>query len=276
MDLPPPLRAQDLPRAAALSALIGWNQLPEDWAHFLHHGALRALDGGFADSLGATAGTIRYGDVAWISMVLVRPELRRQGLATRLMRWAVESLHAAQLPCMALDATPAGREVYGRLGFRDLWGFTRFALPATLPAGITTVRPLRHADWPAVEALDLAGFGAARGFLLRDFAARLPGAGLVAESQGRITGALLGRDGLRGPQLGPLYAEDTATAAALLASALPAAPGAVIDLRDGTDLVAFLTTHGATPQRPFTRMALGDDPPGDHTRILAVAGPEFG
>jgi hypothetical protein len=33
---------------------------------------------------------------------------------------------------------------------------------------------------------------------------------------------------------------------------------------------------GAVQQRPFTRMALGADTPGDPSLLAAVAGPEFG
>ena len=152
------------------------------------------------------------------------------------------------------------------------------ALPARLPPepGVA-VRPLGPADWPAVLALDEAAFGAPRAALLRGFAGRLPAAALVAERAGRVAGALLGRDGLRGPQLGPLLAEDAAGARALLAAGCAAAPGAALDLRDGAaGLGPWLAAAGGVPQRGFTRMALGADPPGDAARILAVAGPEFG
>src|SRR4051794_12362256 len=100
-----PLAEPRLSAAAALSALIGWNQTEADWRIFQRHGQVRALDDGGA-ALAATAAILPYGPaVAWISMVLVRPDRRRQGLATALMRWAVG---AAGTPCIALDATPAG------------------------------------------------------------------------------------------------------------------------------------------------------------------------
>lgn len=262
----------DLPRAAALSHLIGWNQVPRDWSLFLHEGEGRALDDG-QDVLAATAAVIRYGgDLAWISMVLVRPDQRRRGHATALMRWAVEALHGVR--CAALDATPAGQPVYRQLGFRDLWGFARWSLPAPLPAG-PGVRALRDADWPLVCALDATAFGAPRPRLLRDFAARLPQAAFVAEDG---SGFALARDGARGPQVGPVVAEDDATARALIAAARNALPdGVALDLPDARrGLAAWLAQHDATMQRPFKRMALGADTPGDAARIAAVAGPEFG
>ena len=271
------LAEADLPRAAALSAQVGWNQTVADWRVFLARGAVRVLADADPAMLAATAGVLSYGrGVGWISMVLVRPDRRREGLATALLRWATGHLRAAGVASIALDATPAGQAVYRGLGFRDLWGFSRWVLPAGLPAepGLT-VRPLAEADWPAVLALDAAAFGAPRAALLRDFARRLPGAALVAETSAGLAGVLLGRDGVRGPQLGPLLAADARTARALLAAA--AAPGAVLDLRDGAlGLDAWLAAQGGAVQRSFTRMALGADPPGDPGRIIAVAGPEFG
>lgn len=284
-----PLAESDLPRAAPLSALIGWNQTAADWALFLRHGAARALDEGDpAAPLAATAAIIPYGaDVAWIAMVLVRPDRRREGLATALMRWAMDSLRG--VPCVGLDATPAGREVYRRLGFRDAWGFRRWALPEALPAEPDDIllRPLREADWPALRALDAAAFGAPRETLLRDFAARMPRAALVAvDAADTPRGFVLARDGLRSPQLGPVLAPDEPTARALIAASLaalppPAAPGApraVVDLRDAAaGIVAWCAAHGAVEQRPFTRMVLGAAaPPGDPVPMVAVAGPEFG
>lgn len=267
---PRPLIEADLPRAAALSFLIGWNQRAEDWALFLREGEARAIDDGEA-ALGATAAVIRYGaELAWISMVLVRPELRRRGHATMLMRWAIDTLRGTR--CVALDATPAGREVYRRLGFRDLWGFARWALPDALPqqAG---VRRMTEDDWPAVLAQDAAAFGAPRAALLRAFAARAPA--FVAEDG---SGFALARDGARGPQIGPVVARDDDTAEALVAAARAALPGpCVLDLPDARPgLAAWLAAHGGTMQRPFTRMALGADTPGEASRFGAVAGPEFG
>ena len=68
-----------------------------------------------------------YEHFAWISMVLVLPEHRRRGYASRLLRLAIADLeHRGQTP--VLDATPAGRAVYREEGFRDTWTFKRFFL----------------------------------------------------------------------------------------------------------------------------------------------------
>lgn len=263
---------QDLPRAAALSARIGWNQVPADWRFFLDQGAVRVLDDGEGDCLAASAASLPFGaDIAWISMVLVRPDRRREGLATALMRWAID--HAAA-PCLMLDATPAGRAVYRRLGFRDVFGFARWSLPHALPTD-PTIRPMEEADWDWVLARDLAAFGAPRAALLRGFARRMPGAGFVTADR---TGFALARDGLRMPQIGPVVAREEAQAIALIAAARAAiGTPVVIDLPDATTTIAAsITAAGGELLRPFTRMARGVLPSADAGQNFVFAGPEFG
>ena len=262
----------DLPRAAALSARIGWNQVEADWRVFLRMGAVRALDDGAADCLSATAAVLPFGrDLAWISMVLVRPDRRREGLATALMRWALDEL--ATTRCIALDATPAGREVYRRLGFEDVFGFTRWSLPAA--AAMTpaiAVRPIEERDWPALLALDAACFGAPRAALLRDFARRMPQAAFTLPG---CEGFVLARDGLRAPQIGPVVAPDANAALALIGAAQAAlGQPCVIDLADTARPLALAL--GASALRPFTRMARGAAPGGKPGQNFVFAGPEFG
>ena len=265
----------DLPRAAALSARIGWNQVEADWRFFLRAGAVRALDDGAADCLAATAAVLPFGpNLAWISMVLVRPDRRREGLATALMLWALEEL--ATTRCVALDATPAGREVYRRLGFEDVFGFTRWSMPTAAPRpGAVVPRPIEDADWPALLALDAACFGAPRGPLLRDFARRLPHAAFTLPGR---DGFVLARDGLRAPQIGPVVAPDARAALALIGAARSALGLAcVIDLADSAVVVAeAIAAQGATVLRPFTRMARGAVPGGLPEQNFVFAGPEFG
>lgn len=266
-----PLAEADLPRAAALSALVGWNQVEADWRVFLRDGAVTALDDGDPTCLAATAAVLPFGaDLAWISMVLVRPDHRRAGHATALMRWAMQGLAGTR--CIALDATPAGREVYRRLGFEDVLDFARWRLDAPLPAPRIGVRPLRDDDWPLLLARDAAAFGGDRAMLLRGFAQRLPEAAWIAEDG---SGFALGRDGLRAPQIGPVVAADAATALELVAAARNRL-GTPVLLDAAPALDGALSAAGAHRLRPFTRMALGAPPSGNVAQLLVMGGPEFG
>jgi predicted GNAT family acetyltransferase len=218
-------------------------------------------------------------------MVLVKSEFRRHGLATQLMRRAMEELaREGRIPI--LDATPDGRAVYRRLGFQDSWGFQRFIrreprrpAAATSPPAGTRVRALASDDWPALCAYDAAAFGAERGAMLKGLRGRLPAAEIVAERDGRIAGFVLGRDGMLAGHLCPLIADDDAIACALLARALNVLDGPLfIDLADDKTAVRnFLEACGFDPVRPFTRMLYGTSARfDDSARTFAVVGPEFG
>ena len=68
----------------------------------------------------ATALALPYAPaLGWVSMVLVHGPYRRRGLATRLVERATAALTGAGL-LPVLDATPAGAEVYARMGFRPV------------------------------------------------------------------------------------------------------------------------------------------------------------
>jgi GNAT superfamily N-acetyltransferase len=279
------LSPSELDDVDALVREARWNQVAADWQVFLAHGHVYALVTA-AGRIVATTATLPYGGrFAWISMVLVAGEYRRRGLATRLMRRAMDELAAAGL-VPALDATPDGRAVYRRLGFTDSWGFARLirrerpaaAAPFAAPTGVT-VRAMTDADWPALCTYDATAFGAARGAVLAGLRGRLPPAEFVAERAGRIAGFILGRDGMLAGHLCPLTADDDAIACALIARALEALDGPLfIDFADDKTAVrSFLERRGFAAVRPFTRMLHGTPARFDApARTFAVVGPEFG
>jgi len=264
----------------ALTRAAGWNQNAADWRLMLATGrgwGLHLADG----TLVASTLVLPYGGFAWVSMVLVHPDHRRRGYASRLLQRALADLRAAGLTPV-LDATPAGRAVYLREGFRDSWGFKRYVLRAAPAAGSARaagVRALAERDWSAILALDARAFGASREPLLRALAARLPAAAWVLERAGTIRGYCLGRDGHEACQLGPLVAEAPQAAVVLLDAALAevAAP-LYLDAADhAAPLAPWLAARGFAVQRPFTRMVHGGGAaPGDASRVILVAGPELG
>jgi GNAT superfamily N-acetyltransferase len=279
-----PLQENELDDAAALVGEAGWNQITADWRIFLELGTVYALRNS-THHVVATAATLPYGGrFAWISMVLVEGGYRRQGLATRLLRRCIDDLTSRGL-VPVLDATPAGRMVYIRLGFQDSWDFHRFFAPALRSEVVRpatngmVIRPISDADWPALCSYDAQVFGADRSALLFRLRGRLPGAELAAWRGEQIFGFVLGRDGRAAAQMGPLVAEDEATAMALLGIALISTRGPIyVDLADSKSaLRRWLQDQGFAPQRSFTRMVYGRAARfDDSARTMAVAGPELG
>jgi len=275
-----PLSSSDIDEAQALVAETGWNQTPADWRIFLELGralGARARDG----ALVGTAATLPYaGSFGWISMLLVAKAWRRRGIGTRLLNRCVETLR--ELPSIPmLDATPAGREVYRRLGFRDLWPFTRWRRRAAVDSGTgpTNVRLLEDRDSDQVITLDSETFGSSRDKLLQHLRDRSREFACAAETNGQLRGFLLGRDGRTATHFGPIVAENEPTAAALVdfASRRASAP-VILDVPDQHDgFGQWLANHGFVRERPLMRMILSSDHSfGDPRRMIAIAGPELG
>ena len=275
------LEERHLAGCLALSKSANWNQNEADWRLMLGFGrgwGITTAD----DILAASTLALPYGrDFAWLAMVLVLPEQRRQGYASRLLRIALAEMQA-QRRIALLDATPAGHEVYIQEGFREFWGFKRFSLSDFRNSNCANkdLQPFQETHWPQVLALDAAAFGGDREVVLRNLAARQPKAALVAERNGEIGGFVLAREGREAMQIGPLVARDELTARALFAAALGRVSGPVYaDIADhAAPLQGWALEQGFTIQRPFTRMAHGPRgyAPGDASLVFCPAGPELG
>ncbi|HYE04148.1 MAG TPA: GNAT family N-acetyltransferase [Planctomycetota bacterium] len=275
--------ARDVADGMRLKSAAGWNQTENDWNAFVRaspEGCFVAVRDG---RVVGSAATIRYGagarEVAWIGMVLVDPDERHGGIGTRLMRRALS--HLEDCPSVKLDATPAGRELYLRLGFSDERPLARHACvsaPAIAGEDPTVAMRAEHLD--AVAALDRAVTGLDRRDLVRALHDAAPHLARVLVRDGAIVGACLGRAGSSATQIGPVAAPDSADARALIAAALRACAGraVLIDVPGAqAEVGRWLADHGFAVQRPLIRMWRGSPgPAGDVAREFAIVGPEFG
>ncbi len=258
----------------ALSDEAGWNQTADDWHLFVRQGRVFGLrDGGVDGPLVATAAALPYGGgVGWVSMVLVTPAWRHQGLATTLMERCVAHLRSLGATPV-LDATPAGQQAYTRVGFEDGFALARWEGTVLAGASVCSATP---ADATTVSRLDARASGCGRGFLLADFLQRGGSRAWMAPGN---TGFAIAREGRRATQLGPLAAEDESAALSLLQAALADLRGRVfLDVPERwASLVAWLEQNGFARQRSFVRMALGTAPIASvNDRLFVLAGPEFG
>lgn len=277
------LAPDDIPSALHLSTEPGWNQVDADWRWMIAHGD--SFGCSTADSgLVASGLTVRFnGPFAWISMILVTARFRRRGLATRLMKSCIDALHGQSL-VPALDASPEGRQVYLRLGFRDVYRTTRLfaGRPTTgravAPSGVS-LDAMSDSDLSPVAAYDRLPAGTDRSDLLRHLFSRHRRAAVIARRNGGICGYVLARDGRRCAQIGPLVADAPGIALGLLQQSLACLSEAVcLDLGDHhVHLRAWLEGNGFTPVTPFIRMIEGRaEPFDDPRRVFIIAGPELG
>jgi len=267
-----------------LSIEAGWNQNVADWRFMLGAGrgfGCTGPDGAWqASSLVLPLGQ----KLAWISMVLVTRERRRGGLGSGLLKRCIDEVRGADAVA-GLDATEQGRPLYLALGFHELYTISRWHLDMVKggvvapPAGIV-VRPFAIADLPRLATYDRPLSGMERPTVLAHLATRQPGLAFVAEAaSGRIAGFVLGREGRFATSIGPVVADDEATALALISrAARAAAPPFILDTPDAhLGVRAWLESEGATSPRAYMRMTLGEAKGLDDPRhIFALAGPELG
>lgn len=148
----------DVPQAAELSNLAGWNQTTRDWQRILllePHGCFCFVKDG---RVVATTTAVRYeGRLAWIGMVLTHPDFRRLGLARQLMLYTLQWLRSRGVAFVKLDATDQGRPLYESLGFAGECKVERWV---RAPEVVPTAVPLLP-KYPAFQ-MDRKTFGLAR------------------------------------------------------------------------------------------------------------------
>jgi GNAT superfamily N-acetyltransferase len=278
------LEAADAVALCPLSEEAGWNQVAQDWRLMLRLGrgfGARGRDGRW---IGSALALPLGSRLAWISMVLVTQPARGKGLGTALLSAALAAAEASGHGA-GLDATEFGRPIYLPLGFRDVFALARWQLaapprtPVAPPPGICVGAAGRQ-DLAAILAYDPARSGFCRAAILGDLMSRSAGFAQVARTEsGALAGFVLGRDGHLSWHIGPVVAEDEATALALLSTAAARlAQPLIVDVPERHGRVRdWLLAQGATAPRRFSRMLRGGaGERSDAVRIFALAGPELG
>jgi GNAT superfamily N-acetyltransferase len=264
------LGADDARAGLLLSEEAHWNQNEADWRFFLTRGTVFGVRDDDSRLI-ATAALLPYtSNNAWISMVLVTQSWRRRGLATRLLDACLDAAAKRRLTTW-LDATPAGAAVYGPLGFTPMLELRRlrFAGPATV--AMPKFAPDGNLD--EMIARDRRAMGFDRSALLGELSGR-SGSQLISHG-----GAMaLTRDGRKARHIGPLFADDTASATALVEKIVQSEMGPIlIDVVSGhNEFLNNLTGSGWTIERPFQRMRFGRTTTQNAQPPFAVAGPEYG
>jgi GNAT superfamily N-acetyltransferase len=256
----------------ALSTEAHWNQNEADWRFFLTQGTVFGVrdPGG---RLVATAALLPYtSGNAWISMVLVTASWRRRGLATKLVDTCLEAAAKRRLTTW-LDATPDGAAVYGPLGFTPTLQLRRLRLAQTASPRVAATQPISTSDLHEFIARDTSTMGFERGTLLTELGRR-PGSQLLS-SDGAVA---LVRDGRTARHIGPLFANNSKQALALVDAVARSGVGPLLidAVSTQSEFLDGLTNTGWTIERPFQRMRFGRAAVWPADLPFAVAGPEYG
>ena len=205
-----------------LSERAGWNQTLADLEAMKAHGNSGYQLATFRHEnkeipLGCGLSLPVADDMSWIGMILVHPELRRQGIARSIMNSCIVQARVVQRKSIiGLDATPQGKQVYDDLGFKDSYKIWR--------STISTNQEIQLNKSLRTDTLDLK--------LIKEYLHKknntqripivelldgLPGTfNRMAMCDGKVTGFIMSRPGRLKPFIGPLIADSEATAIHLL------------------------------------------------------------
>lgn len=214
-------------------------------------------------------------------MILVNPEYRRMGIATKLLNQCIDTLSSCK--CIKLDATPDGKKVYDKLGFKDEYTLARYTVDkvAQIEAeDFPGIRPATPEDLDMITKFDQECFGVERKELIRGIYAIAPGYSYISfDDNNTINGYTLGRHGANFEYLGPINALSQQTAINLCLTLLSTLTGksvAIDPLEDKYEWIEWLKQTGFSYQRSFIRMYKGKNIPGNTDFQYAIMGPEFG
>ena len=274
------LRESDIAAAMDLKQLAGWNQTERDWHTLLQlepNGCFAAV---LDNRLVGTITTTSYGsELAWIGMVLVRPENRRTGIASRLLETAITYLEH-KVSVVKLDATADGKNVYERFGFEIESVVERWSRKGEPPVSFEQQQELIDDETHRqILQLDRQAFGADRSELLNQLLANSWVPPVVTRTrEGSVAGYALARAGSDAAYVGPVVASQRSDAAELLDGILEKLDlnPVYVDLnRNWGDGQQLLRERGFEKERDLIRMKRGVANP-TTPLVFAIAGPEIG
>ncbi len=211
-----------------LTMRAGWNQTESDLeriAGFDPNGCFAAkLTAEDYDIPVATATVAPLGGRhTWIGMILVHPELRRQGIANAMMQHCVRYAIGQGKIINGLDATPMGNTVYGAVGYVDSYRIWRsYFSPAQFrdtPHDTDRVSAVGPGDLEELVRYDTARFLERANIIRALYEDSREEAYLYRNDNGDLAGYLLARPGRIRYFVGPFTADSEEIAASLLACA---------------------------------------------------------
>ncbi len=271
------MNLEDLEMVLGWAAAEGWNPGLADAAAFF-----AADPGGYflaeleGRPVGAISAVVYDQRFAFAGLYMVRSELRGQGLGRLLAQHAAPRLGGRVI---GLDGVAAQQENYRRMGF--VMAFNSLRLEGlgggADPGGLTELDAIPFAQ---VEAYDRACFPAPRPEFLRRWLAYPGGTALGVLRGGELAGYGVLRPCQTGGKIGPLFADDAATAERLYQGLCAQAPvGSPVFLdapQNNPQAVELARRHGLRPVFECARMYMNGSPAWEASRVYGITTFELG
>jgi GNAT superfamily N-acetyltransferase len=273
-----PMRPDEISIALNWAAAEGWNPGLADDACFAAADPQGFLIGEFEGAPAATVSCVNYSaGFAFLGFYIVREDLRGRGFGLRI--WNAAIAHAGRR-VIGLDGVAAQQQNYRKSGFEFAYANVRYggtvAPPDAPPVGVIALTEIPLAT---VEAYDATVFPAPRTAFLRAWIGSPGHLGRAVVRDGRLAGWGVIRPCRKGRKIGPLVADDRATAELVFSALLAGVGGGEIFLDVpgiNRDAIALAEDRGLAPVFETARMYTGAIPPLRLERVFGVTSFELG
>jgi GNAT superfamily N-acetyltransferase len=272
-----PMRPDELSLAVDWAAAEGWNPGLADAACFGAVDPEGFLVGEVDGEAAATISCINYdASFAFLGFYMVRPDLRGRGLGLQI--WKAAIVHAGTR-VIGLDGVVAQQANYRKFGFELAYPNIRYGGSVTAGTPTAGVVALNDVPMAVVEADDATIFPASRPAFLRAWIGASGHIGGARMRDGRLAAWGVIRPCRRGWKVGPLAADDRASAEAVLSALIADIGGGEIFLDVPSvnhEAVALARDLGLAPVFETARMYTGRVPPLRLERVFGVTTFELG
>lgn len=260
------------------AAAEGWNPGLADATCFAAADPEGFLIGELDGAPIATVSCVNYDErFAFLGFYIVRKDLRGRGYGLRI--WNAATAHAGRR-VIGLDGVVAQQENYRKSGFELAYANVRYGgTPAALDVPQANVISLTDVPLATVEADDATVFPAQRTAFLRAWIGAPGHVGCALMRDGGLAGWGVIRPCRRGRKIGPLVADDRASAEVVLSALLARVGGGEIFLDVPSvnfDAVALAQDLGLAPVFETARMYTGAVPSLRLERVFGVTTFELG
>lgn len=272
------MRPDEIPLAVDWAAAEGWNPGLSDAPCFAAEDPRGFFIGELEGRAAAVISCVNYAaHFSFLGFYIVRPDLRGRGHGLKI--WNAAIAHA-QPRVIGLDGVVAQQANYQKSGFALAYANVRYGGIVAAPSAPNgRIVALTDVPMALVEADDATVFPAPRPAFLRAWIDTPGHVGRALLRDGRLAGWGVIRPCRTGRKVGPLVADDRASAEAVLAALLASAGGGDIFVDVPTinhDAVALAQGLGLSPVFETARMYTGAIPPLQINRVFGVTTFELG
>lgn len=257
----------------------GWNPGLDDALAFHETDPSGFFVGSIGEVPVGSISVVKYGEgFAFLGLYIVHADFRGKGYGKALWKAGIAS---AADRTIGLDGVVAQQDSYRRAGFEAAYITVRYGgVPALLPSSSLTAQPVPNSRLDGLLRYDSAIFPAPRpAFLSAWCAARKDRWSAVVRKSGKIRGYGTIRRCYEGYKIGPLFATDSDSAAALLAALVAEVRDAplFIDVpAANAEAVALAAGMGLQPVLETARMYRGPAPATPMKHVYGVTTLELG